>query len=363
MYLKTIAAVRKHMIYRPMLPDNRDILFSGSVSTYGNAGNGVDDEPKLSADVEHLTCFVGGMVGLGAKIFGIEADLEIAKKLTDGCVWAYESTASGIMPEGAIVMPCEKVDNCVWNQTAYYQFLDPQWNSRDQQVIDYEIEKAKRLKDEAEQKVEAARVAAEEERKAAEEKVLMDDKAKDPTVSDFMQDESSKRKTKDPSVSDFLNDRTAESTHDLDTTDPAGGSAALKKDALVSLQKRQLDDESTQKEIPKAITHDFRDDLPNPGAKEGHTQHGDGAHQDSYNQRAKYTEHELKEFAQSGRPAEKPLIPTKSELPPDPMRPNTHSEYIAELLAQEPLPPGYVSIRSKKYILRQVFLSVSLPFR
>src|ERR1700692_2878546 len=108
MYLKTIDAVRKWMLYRPMVPDNRDVLFSGSITTMGDP----ELDLKLSADVEHLTCFIGGMVGMSAKIFGIEGDLEIAKRLADGCVWAYESTLTGIMPEGATVMPCKSSEHC-----------------------------------------------------------------------------------------------------------------------------------------------------------------------------------------------------------------------------------------------------------
>src|SRR6187402_470499 len=121
MYLKTIDGVRKWMLYRPMIPGDRDILFSGSVTTFG----GQAQDLELSADVEHLTCFIGGMVGMGAKVFGLEGDLEIAKKLSDGCVWAYESTRSGIMPEGATVMPCKSAEHCTWNETAYWEYLDP----------------------------------------------------------------------------------------------------------------------------------------------------------------------------------------------------------------------------------------------
>jgi len=66
----------------------------------------------LTAEVEHLTCFIGGMIGMGAQIFGIDGDLELAKKLTDGCVWAYGATKTGIMPEGAIVLPCKSAEHC-----------------------------------------------------------------------------------------------------------------------------------------------------------------------------------------------------------------------------------------------------------
>ena len=134
MYLETIKAVKKHLLFRPMLPNNPDILFTGSISTYSTQ---TEDEFVLSGDVEHLTCFIGGMVGMAAKIFDLEGDLEIAKKLTDGCVWAYGSTPSGIMPEGAQVLPCKSSENCNWNETAYHHYLDPSWKIRDEDVQKY----------------------------------------------------------------------------------------------------------------------------------------------------------------------------------------------------------------------------------
>ena len=83
LYLKTIDAIRKWMLFRPMVPDNRDILFSGSVSTMGDPENDL----VLSADVEHLTCFLGGMVGMASKIFGLEGDslnLSLAMEISVG---------------------------------------------------------------------------------------------------------------------------------------------------------------------------------------------------------------------------------------------------------------------------------------
>ena len=114
-----------------MLPDNRDILFSGSVTTYGDPATDL----TLTAEVEHLTCFIGGMIGMGAQIFGIDGDLELAKKLTDGCVWAYGATKTGIMPEGAIVLPCKSAEHCTWNETTYREYLDPLGYQRDKNSI------------------------------------------------------------------------------------------------------------------------------------------------------------------------------------------------------------------------------------
>ena len=132
MYESAIDAANKHLVFRPMLPDSRDILVLGSAL----AGRDPDAErtEKLNPEQQHLLCFGGGMYAIGAKIFDRKADLDIAAKLTDGCVWAYESTTTGIMPEGFMMMPCENKDACEWNQTRWYEALDPYRASREQSI-------------------------------------------------------------------------------------------------------------------------------------------------------------------------------------------------------------------------------------
>ncbi|KAL8822876.1 MAG: hypothetical protein Q9191_006398 [Dirinaria sp. TL-2023a] len=124
MYELSVEATDKYLLYRPMIPDEkRNILFSGQVSTSGRLDD--PDDVNLKAEGTHLTCFIGGMIGVGAKIFNREDDLELAKKLTDGCVWAYESTTTGIMPEGFLTLPCDDRAKCPWNETRYWDELDP----------------------------------------------------------------------------------------------------------------------------------------------------------------------------------------------------------------------------------------------
>ncbi|TRX95954.1 hypothetical protein FHL15_003096 [Xylaria flabelliformis] len=139
LHLKVSEAVKKWLLFRPMVPDNRDILFSAKITTSGEP----ETDAKWQYEVTHLTCFVGGMFAMGGKIFEVPADVEIGKKLTEGCVWAYESTPTGIMPEGAHVLPCPDAKNCHWNQTLYEQTLDPAFESRDEQVEEYRERKAK----------------------------------------------------------------------------------------------------------------------------------------------------------------------------------------------------------------------------
>ena len=99
MYVKFIEKAKQHLFFRPMNPKNLDILISGSSEVQ------FETTPKLKAEGQHLSCFVGGMVALSAKVFKLEGDLEIAKKLVEGCVWAYSTTQTGIMPEVFAAVP------------------------------------------------------------------------------------------------------------------------------------------------------------------------------------------------------------------------------------------------------------------
>lgn len=77
-----------------------------------------DEGQELDPQGQHLACFTAGMIAIGAKIFERD-DLSIGRRLVDGCIWAYESMPSGIMPETFHVVPCS--DNCQWNETRWHQ--------------------------------------------------------------------------------------------------------------------------------------------------------------------------------------------------------------------------------------------------
>ncbi|THC89400.1 hypothetical protein EYZ11_011158 [Aspergillus tanneri] len=130
MYKDAMNAARKHIIYQPMIKDVRNIRFTATASV-PKPGLGPTTH---SYEATHLACFAGGMVGIGSKIFGIDGDMDLAARLTDGCVWAYESTKTGIMPENFYVVPCED-DPCVWNETAYWMTLDPYAEQRLRPVL------------------------------------------------------------------------------------------------------------------------------------------------------------------------------------------------------------------------------------
>ncbi|OXV09992.1 hypothetical protein Egran_02245 [Elaphomyces granulatus] len=125
MYEQAMDATRKYLLFRPMTKDNRDILFVAKATSFKH-------KERLQYEYQgaHLTCFVGGMFGIGAKLFGISGDMDIAKKLTDGCIWAYKSTKTGIMPETFEVLSCKQQDSCVWDEVRYNKTLDPYAESR-----------------------------------------------------------------------------------------------------------------------------------------------------------------------------------------------------------------------------------------
>lgn len=131
MYKKAATAARKNLLFQPMVKGGRDIRFMASTAPM-TPGKVTELTPTdLEYDGTHLTCFVGGMFAIGAKAFGIDGDLELAAKLTDGCVWAYESTQTGIMPERFRLLPCEKGSACEWDQARFeagvarYSRVDP----------------------------------------------------------------------------------------------------------------------------------------------------------------------------------------------------------------------------------------------
>lgn len=48
---------------------------------------------------EHLATFAGGMFALGSRLLSRCDELMMGLELTESAVWAYRSTATGLMPE------------------------------------------------------------------------------------------------------------------------------------------------------------------------------------------------------------------------------------------------------------------------
>jgi len=120
MYQKAMAAATEHNFYRPMIPDEQDILISAMVNMRKTEGEAA--RPELDPQGQHLVCFVGGMLAIGAKLFDIPEHLEKAQKLVDGCIWTYQALPLGIMPETFHMIPCPSTKGtCSWNETLWKQ--------------------------------------------------------------------------------------------------------------------------------------------------------------------------------------------------------------------------------------------------
>lgn len=119
LYEKFIDVAKEHMFFRIYNPSNEPLTVSGDVRI-------VNGQAAMYPRAQHLTCFTGGMVGLAAQIFERPADLELAEELTKGCIWAYDSSANGVMPEIFSVLPCpkEKGKDCKWSDDIWHAALN-----------------------------------------------------------------------------------------------------------------------------------------------------------------------------------------------------------------------------------------------
>jgi mannosyl-oligosaccharide alpha-1,2-mannosidase len=113
LYTGSMAVAMKRMFFRPMTPGNADILLSGDLFARDNGT--VDLDPRH----QHLTCFSGAMLGLGGRLFNMPDHVTAGRKLTDGCVWAYQAMPWRVMPDSARFVPCEPTSECVWDREAW----------------------------------------------------------------------------------------------------------------------------------------------------------------------------------------------------------------------------------------------------
>jgi mannosyl-oligosaccharide alpha-1,2-mannosidase len=133
LYENFVEAADKNLFYRPMTLNEEDILLSGTLK---KAAGG---EGHLRTEAQHLTCFVGGMLALAGKIFSRRTDVEDGARMARGCVWAYKSTPTGIMPETFTTVACTDRISCPWNETDWWQAVAPGSSEEDARLkIDQE---------------------------------------------------------------------------------------------------------------------------------------------------------------------------------------------------------------------------------
>lgn len=313
MYETAIDVAKKNLIFRVMIPDEkREILVSGTmhVSVANN-----DEEAmtyRLAHGGSHLTCFVGGMFALGAKLFDRKEDMDIAAKLTDGCVWAYEMTASGIMPESFNALACADRKECKWNETKWWDELDPnpqyRWDSYESQMKFYEGQV--------------------EERKSVSLAAKMATKATATAAVDELEDEGyaipvKEKELKSPSdlsKRQFTAKMGREIKADIDAKAAKAANAVKAREEAASDSRGDID-----AMIAKAVKE--KSDLITPTTTED-----------------AYAEPEW----------QAPTLLYDDAPPPlySPEKPMTHKEYAKNTIKEERIPPGVVNMPDRRYILR-----------
>ncbi|KAI9274433.1 glycoside hydrolase [Phascolomyces articulosus] len=130
LYTRSIDSMKHHMLRQ--LPGT-DFLFLPPYDTRtGQAKNAMD----------HLTCFVPGMLAMGAQILDRPEDMMIAKGLLEMCVYMYRSSATGLCPETWHATETEK-----YNPLTYGRSRDEIDHSRDWWYMDGEFEPPLRQQD------------------------------------------------------------------------------------------------------------------------------------------------------------------------------------------------------------------------
>ncbi|OAA66538.1 class 1 alpha-mannosidase [Niveomyces insectorum RCEF 264] len=128
MYLVSLAAMKEHIFFRPRTPSPRPILFPGDKHTNGKLPAAtVNTLPKI----QHLSCFAGGMVGLGARLFDRPGDMAVARDLVEGCLWAYENGPAGIMPEIMTVSMCPRSPIAGGDAASLSSTTECTWSEKD----------------------------------------------------------------------------------------------------------------------------------------------------------------------------------------------------------------------------------------
>ncbi|KAK7427094.1 hypothetical protein QQZ08_006363 [Neonectria magnoliae] len=94
---------KKHLLYRPINPKDEMILMAGNAVVGQN-------EIELTTEMQHLTCFIGGTYALAGKLQGRDDFVDLGSRLTAGCVWAYDSFPTNIMPEISELKACPSID-------------------------------------------------------------------------------------------------------------------------------------------------------------------------------------------------------------------------------------------------------------
>jgi mannosyl-oligosaccharide alpha-1,2-mannosidase len=113
LYAESIDAARKLLFRDIDVVPNRDLF---TIGKYENN--------NLKIETEHLSCFAGGMLALGAKLLDRPKDMKDAAKFTTTCYWIGAAGPLGIQPEVVQFYDHDDKDAYI-NRTIYGGRLHP----------------------------------------------------------------------------------------------------------------------------------------------------------------------------------------------------------------------------------------------
>lgn len=321
MFEMAAEATKKNLLFRPMIEDEeRNVLVAGMVSTSGKPDTTSTKNSKFKPEQAHLTCFAGGMFAMGAKLFDRKDDIDIAKRLTDGCVWAYEMTPTGIMPEHFLVTPCEDLKKCPFNKTLWYEKLDP-YHPRSQTRT---YSKQTVLDDS--RKESSGQAAA---------KITQPDSVDDNSSSKKEQTSSTEASTsalRKRQIGDIEHDKLIQADRKKEPDEPVPGPEAINAARKPSDRTEPGDGDDKAEEKKPA-----KEEADSPEAKETST-------------------------ATSAEEKPEPIAPSIEAYNPPPIP--SQEDYAKSRIKGEKLPKGVIRVTSSKYILRPEALeSVFIMYR
>lgn len=130
-YIDAIQNIKDYMLFRPKIPQvDSNIRYISSLAVANNSGI---LEVTQDLDMQHLTCFAGGMIALGAKLFSRPDDMRIAEQVTLGCYDLYKRF--GVMPE-RITVDKSEYDEDVYDDAKRLKVIEEKSVSKSRENID-----------------------------------------------------------------------------------------------------------------------------------------------------------------------------------------------------------------------------------
>ena len=356
MYELAAESTIKNLLFRPMIPDEKRHILHAGLARNAENNDKTNDKINLEPEFTHLTCFAGAMFAIGAKVFNREDDLDIARKFTDGCVWAYEATNTGIMPESFLAIPCPDMDDCPWNETLWHEKLDPFGDQRErnrlmrQQAI-LSSEKKSALDD---PKQKGDKISPTEVTKASPAPGVASSQTEG--SSDEKLDAELAGGTASKSVVDkAANPKAVHAEEETDKPKPKARESAV---AFKDLDKRQLGDLSEEnpsapasgkpKSSMAAILEGPKDTTTMPTVKMADEPVVDKSPTEQYLDKSKASSLGLEGKTTEVKHSNDTIKPTVYTPPPIP----TREEFVKSRINDERLPEGMTKITGGRYLLR-----------